>query len=614
MATKNVSLTYDTAQMTATMSNEFFTIKFNKKGYGYSMIDPAGTEMVSKNHGLALGDNGHENFTAASLKIVTDNPEMADIAYCSDWGEIHYVMRAGISGFYSYFVVANENHSLDNVGEFRTDYWLNGNIFRNGYNSQRGGPFPTLQDILDGQKLQDETWMLKDGTPYTKYDWADYEANDLTHGVYGTDGNKGYGAWLIPVSSEYYNGGPLRQELMVHVESKTGEGILLNMLKGSHFSAPAMALPKGYIYGPWLVYMNNGSAADARAQAAKERAQWPYKWLSNPNYPLSRTNVTGTLKLSTGKAAANAEVVLAQPGGDFYQQNGYIFYSQCDASGKFTIPNVRPGTYSLYAYATGGDIADEYEQDNIKVSGATLDLATVAWDITRHDSLLWIIGSADRKSGEFRFGDSPRQYGLPAQVPADLIYTVGSSIPADDWYYAQTKIGTWNIQFNLDKTYGKNAYLTIPVAGASRGPSADIYVNGNKVSTLDYSPDNDGATYRSATQSGAYRSNVISFPASLLKEGQNTVSLKMTKVSTDGGIMYDMLKLEADDNPSGGPAASSGSVSTASPGGSPASLTASQANSNPQTGDALGITDFSLAALASVALVVLVQSRKRAGR
>ena len=533
-----VKLSDDINQMTATISNEYITVKFNNSGTAYSLVKD-GKELIGPAKGFYCSTDGKNGFTPTSLKIVTDTSEMSDIAYISNWGELHYVMRGGISGIYSYFVATD----IGKVGEFRTVYRLDGNIFRNGYNSVKSGPLPTINDIKNSTKLQDETYKFEDGTVYSKYDWADYESRDHVHGIYGD----GYGAWVIPASNEYYNSGPMRQELMVHVESSTGDGVLLNMLKGSHYGAGDVTIPKNKIYGPWLVYINNGDASDAQKRATEEEKSWPYSWLNNSNYPLERTTVSGTLNISGGKLPDGATVVLAKPGGEFYTQGeDYIFYGKADSNGKFSIPNVRQGTYTLYAYATKGDITDQFAKDNINITGTSMNLGTLNWNPTVHTNFLWKIGTADRMSSEFKLGNLERQYGLPEQVPADLTYTIGSSVEANDWYYAQTKVGTWNVNFNLDKNYGGKAYLTTAIASVARNPKVDIYVNGQMAGTLDYSKENDSTTYRSANQSGRYRNQIIEFPANFLKQGDNTVSFKMDKVSESGGIMYDIIKLETD--------------------------------------------------------------------
>ncbi len=529
--------------LTATISNGIYTIKFNSNGTGYSLVWQ-GKEIIGPAKGFYSSINGGTGFTPTQLQVTTNTPEIVDIAYISSWGALHYVVRSGVSGLYSYFIA----DSIGTVSEYRTLYRVDGSIFRNGYNAERTGTFPTLSDILQAQVLQNETFKLLDGQVYTKYDYSTYMAADHVHGVFGTDGTNNYGVWMIPASHEYYNGGPMKQELMVHVESATGDGVVLNMLSASHFGNPDVDIPSGKIYGPWLVYFNNGNIPDAREQAHKEEEKWPYEWLSDPHYPLERTTVSGILHLADGRPAAKAMVTLALPGGDIYPQGGdYIFYSQADADGRFRIPYVRPGTYSLYAYATGNerisDVTDQYELDNIVVSGKSLDLGKLIWSPPTYGKLLWQIGTADRKATEFKLGNLPRQYGLFNETPVNLTYTIGQSKPATDWYYAQTVAGIWTISFNLDEAYSGTGHLTIALAGLSKTDATTVSVNGTAIGNFPAYA-NDAAIYRSTNQSGYYHLLPLTFPASLLQVGTNTVTFQATNVSFGGGAMYDTIKLE----------------------------------------------------------------------
>jgi rhamnogalacturonan endolyase len=319
--------------MNAVMSNGIYTIEFNGSGDAYSLVWK-GKELIGSAKGFYNLFETGGGLIPTQLKVVTNTSSLADIAYISNQGELHYVIQNNVSGLYSYFVASN----IGSVAEFRTVYQVDGTIFRNGSNAERSGPFPTLSEIQHSTVLQNETFQLPDGTVYSKYDGATYVAEDHVHGVYGG----GYGVWLISASHEYNNGGPMKQELTVHVDSSSGDGTVLNVVIGSHFGSPAVQVPHGKIFGPWLIYFNNGSSANAQAQATTEEAVWPYTWLSNPNYPLARTTVTGTLRLADGRAAAGAMVTLAQPGGDLYAQgSNYIFYAQANAQGQFTIPHVR---------------------------------------------------------------------------------------------------------------------------------------------------------------------------------------------------------------------------------------------------------------------------------
>jgi rhamnogalacturonan endolyase len=533
-------VTLQASGMTATISNQFYTVKFNSKGTGYSLV-MGGKELIGSAPGFYSSINGGTGFAPTSLQVVTNTSSMADIAYIGSWGALHYVVRGGVSGMYSYFVASG----IGTVGEFRTLYQFNEGIFANGFNNVRTITFPTASQLAASTSVQDATYKLPDGTIYTKYDMSNYTfTQDTIHGVYGN----GHGAWVISPSHEYNNGGPMKQDLTVHVGT-TNNAIALNMLVSGHFGtgSPQITIPSGKIYGPWFVYFNNGNISDAQAQVAVQQAQWPYTWLNNPSYPLSRTTVTGTLHLAGGRAAAGATITLAQPGGNVYTQgSGYIFTTQAASDGSFSIPKVRPGSYSLYAWANGGsigDVTDQFEQDNINVSGSTQNLGAITWSPPTYGTLLWQIGTADRKAGEFNLGNAPRQYGLWNQVPANLTYTIGQSSPANNWYYAQAQSGTWTVQFNASQTFSGTAHLTVALAGATRSPSANVSVNGTRVSTLSGFA-NDEGIYRSANQSGIYHLQVISFNASLLKAGSNTITFQAT-VGSGAGIMYDTIKLEA---------------------------------------------------------------------
>ncbi|WP_410811669.1 polysaccharide lyase family protein [Micromonospora sp. 067-2] len=544
-ASSDVKLTV--SGMTATMTTGAYTVTFNAKGAANSLV-ANGRELIGKAAGFYTDfDGGAAGLAPTKLTVVTNTIQLADIAYVGPRGEQHYVMRSGVNGIYSYFVTSA---GIGAPGEFRSVYRLDGSIFRVGANSLRSGTLPTLGDIQNATVLQDSTYRLPNGTVYTKYDWATLQSEDLFHGLSGN----GYGVWVIPASHEYNNGGPMKQELMVHLESNTGDATALGMLSASHFGNPAVAIPAGKIYGPWLIYFNNGDSADARARATQERAAWPYTWLANPRYPLSRTAVTGTLNLRNGQPAAGATVTLGQPGGDLYAMGrDYIYSTTAGANGQFRIPNVRPGSYSLYAYANGGSTAsgaigtvtDQYQRDNVAVSGSTTNLGTLTWSPTTYGHPLWQIGTADRTAREFRLGDQPRQYGLFDQVPANLTYTVGSSTARNDWYYAQTKPGTWTVKFTLGQSYAGNGHLTVALAATTRSPNITAAVNGTSIGDFPTYA-NDGAIYRSANTSGYYHRFTLNFPASALTVGANTLTLRANGISAGGGDMYDTVALAAD--------------------------------------------------------------------
>ena len=79
--------------------------------------------------------------------------------------------------------------------------------------------------------------------------------------------------------------------------------------------------------------------------------------------------------------------------------------------------------------------------------------------------------------------------------------------------------------------------------GASRTPKITVAVNGTDKATWQF-PTNDAGVYRSSNVAGRYATQTCTFPASLLKIGENRLTL--TYDGKDGcGVMWDFLKLEA---------------------------------------------------------------------
>jgi rhamnogalacturonan endolyase len=232
-----------------------------------------------------------------------------------------------------------------------------------------------------------------------------------------------------------------------------------------------------------------------------------------------------------------------------YTQSGdYIFYVKADADGRFTLPAVRPGVYTLYAWQTQGPVTQSFARDQVEVKGDTLDLGVLEWDAPYHPHLLFQVGQADRMAGEFKLGHALRSNQLVNQVPDDLTFTIGQSQEAKDWYYAQhgpaaPKTSTWTIKFNLETVPSGQAYLTIPVAGGA-GDVA-VLVNGRQVGRVFHN--DDASVRRAANRSGVYERFEFNFPAAALTPGENTVSLRTLRGSGNfNGIMYDTIVLEAD--------------------------------------------------------------------
>ena len=544
---------------TLTLSNGLISITFGSDGSATSLIKN-GQELIHNLNGDAERDPnrqrsfyidynaGRGGLKPDTIRIVKSTPDFAHIAIIDSGStgdlplEHHIIVTRGVSGVYGY-VILNSGDRQRNINELRTMYRLDRSIFDWAYNDERVVQQMTYAQLRQIPMMQDDTWKLPSGEIYQKYDYSAYFVECPMWGHYG----HGFGVFYMPISTEYYGGGPLKQELIIHQDA-----LILNYIQGEHYGAGNLSMPanSAKLFGPWLVYVaagadNNAVIADAKAAATAEQAKWPYQWMDEPLYPLNRTTVTGQLQVADGRSPAGAWVILGGPQSEIYtQKGGYMFYTHADDSGKFTFQNVRPGTYSLFAFATQGTITQQLQKDGIDVSGPSVDLGTVVWSPPKYNNFLWQIGKSDRMSDEFKYGDQLRNLKWIGMVPADLTFTIGQSKDSDDWYFAQGKVGSWDVNFNLDKTYTGNAHLTVAIAGVSNNPRLSILVNGQNVKDLSYG--NDSATYRSALRSARYYLAPIDFPASLLKEGTNTISFKMTAVGKNGGIMYDTIILEAD--------------------------------------------------------------------
>ena len=545
--------------MTTKMSDGTFSVNINSQGR-ISSFQRKGTEFLGGNtiYFDFTTANGNQGLNPANLKVVKNTAEYCEVLYSATGGntiwEQGYIMRKGAPGIYTYVIATGTATSANEpIKEARVCSRLDGSML-NGYVDYRmNGKIPSNSEMAVAEKeentIQDATYRLADGSIYTKYNWANYIERDTLHGLYGLSNNY-YGLFNIPVSYEWINGGCDRQELTVHATSKSP--ISIQMLQGEHFGGQAMVLNEGEkkLYGPFLIFpcYSKNPVASARIRAEKEAAEWPFQWFENDLYPRDRGTVRGHLNITTGQRNDSVRIILAQEKGKdpITMMHGYQFWTLTDENGDFELKNVRPDTYHFYAYAKAGDVTDMLEQDDITVSAGDNDLGTITWTPKKYTQLLWMIGHNDRRSSEFHYSDALRQYGLWDSIPANLTYTIGQSNEQTDWYYAQTKNGTWTIKFNLDERPSSGrVYLTVSVAGcAGTGNTITAKVNGTQRGQ--WKPGyKDASVYRSAVNSGRHYLYTCDFINTGLKAGENTVALTLSGCGSKDGVMYDCVKLEA---------------------------------------------------------------------
>ncbi|KAI1747268.1 rhamnogalacturonate lyase [Xylaria castorea] len=521
-----------------------------------------GVQLFYKDHdcvGEAVGHYVSYNGAASDLSWNSasifdqgsyQGADYIDVMFTAAEGEMHWVIFSGLAGAYQYFV----NHALPVLGEFRTLWRLDNTTFPRGKTNLRDEELPPLSDYIAANKVQDETWLSPDGNSYiTKYDFTAWVRTQTYYGVYGDS----FGSWYINVGKDYYNGNHLKQELMVHRESATGDAVQLNMIHGTHFmTSSSDVFPDRKMWGPWLWYLNDGSKEDAASRAAEEFANWPYEWFGDEAYQ-SRGSVTGQLVLSDGRPAANAAVFLGDNAPSktaLDMGSDYYYTSYADANGRFEFTNVRAGQYGLQAWSNGSEIADvttSFLRNDVAVTKSSMtNIGSLTWEVS-NKTKIFQVGDFDRTSYGFQYGGAPNQHALVANCPENLVYRVSQS-ETSDWCFGQTYSGNWTISFDLpdllNHTAAKNATLIVSLAGYSSGASSTIWANGLQIGNLTSDAPgllNDPSLYRSMTTAGEWRYFEFEFDAdSLLKENGNEVTFQMTRNTTWHGFMWDSIVLE----------------------------------------------------------------------
>jgi rhamnogalacturonan endolyase len=237
----------------------------------------------------------------------------------------------------------------------------------------------------------------------------------------------------------------------------------------------------------------------------------------------------------------------------------YQFWVHGDAKGNFSIPNVRPGVYTLHAFADG--VLGELAVSNVTVTaGKPLKLGDLNWQPVRYGKQLWDIGIPNRTASEFFGGDDYFHWGwylkYPKLFPNDVNYVVGKSDFHKDWFFEQLPhnedaantngVGrgrdtTWTVAFNLPEAPQGKATLRLAICGIStRELSATV--NNQSIGSATNLVYN--ATINRDGIGGSWCERDLTFDASLMKAGENNLKLTIPGGGLTSGIMYDYVRLE----------------------------------------------------------------------
>jgi rhamnogalacturonan endolyase len=564
------------------LANGILTATISRSKAQISSLRYRGREMLTSGYYSMDGGKNYRTPAGCRYAVKTQTPELVDIGMKRLWKDepqafdidIHYVLRRGDSGLYTYALLAHPaRYPTTGVSEWRMVWKLSDDLLERIYvDDRRHWQMQSSTDRTEGTAIR-EIIKITSGVRAGKFDCKyDYSANYHDLGCWGHASNRNkVGAWIVLGSHEFFNDGPTKQDLTA------ASGINHIHFGMNHYNGSTIHVEAGQawekMFGPFLLYCNHDDRgadacwADARTRAGAELAAWPHAWLTdNPAYPSAaqRGRVSGKLvvqdTLKPGLTGGNAWVGLAQPpeGGNWqFESLNYQFWGKTDAGGNFSLPHVRPGKYTFFAF-TEGAVGEFARKDVVVEAGRTTELAALRWEVPHKGKrIAWEIGVPDRTAGEFRHGNDYFQGYLWEKFADEfsnpLEYTIGKSNPAKDWNYAQARYTggekpvphRWRIHFQLPEAPADAATLTLAIASAHQA-RIRVFVNDEREPLTEVTPTVQGgnALLREGIHA-KYCVEYVTIPAGRLKAGANTIELVLPGVRNPGAhVMYDYLNLE----------------------------------------------------------------------
>jgi rhamnogalacturonan endolyase len=562
-------------------------------GHDLNGVDPRDPD---RQHSFYVDSGGgKQRLLCSRVEVVRMSDELVEVAFVDTTNTPiqhthHLVMRRGKPGLYGFVVMSIVADTT--LNEIRMNTRWNRGLLDHSYNWERGsGQQPTYAYLAKQLKLGDETWQvagtndpslpwpdsnggnLPAGTVYSKYNWSLYHHENPMFGHYGS----GFGTWLTPLGGvtdktlcAFYAAGPQHQDLAIHQDA-----LILNYFAPNHYGQTTHSVAAGYtrLFGPWFTFVTCGdqrqpenaiarAAGVAATEIAENRAG--ASWMDHRLYPSvqSRTTVSGRVTLRDGRAADGLWVLLStQDSETVFTIKEATYFVRTGADGWFELPGIppawapgstTPSTYTMYVFSAEGSATQQYKQAGVDIHGRRQDLGTIVWDVAGPSTFLWQIGDASRTGAEFALAtkpfiyESPRSYEKPSQVPADLDFSIGHSWEPKDWYYAQTRAGTWTVTFELDRGYAGTGVLTVSTS-MQQGGTPTVLVNGVGDGIIGVVPTaNDSTLSRQADRSGYPRLATLTLPAQLLQKGTNSIAF--TRGASGSGIGWDTVVLEVDES------------------------------------------------------------------
>jgi rhamnogalacturonan endolyase len=204
--------------------------------------------------------------------------------------------------------------------------------------------------------------------------------------------------------------------------------------------------------------------------------------------------------------------------------------------------------------------------------GGKVDLGKLEWRPKRYGKQLWQIGVPNRSASEFRNGNDHWHWGEYIEYaklfPNDVNFTIGQSDYRKDWFIYQVphdedmpdllgrgkgRATPWKVNFTLAQApaTGQRGVLRLAMSGVS-AHGIDVEVNGKLIGTI------SGLVYNATINrdgvEGSWVEKDVVFDGTLLRAGDNTLTLTVPAGGITSGIAYDVLRLELAPAPQPAPA------------------------------------------------------------
>jgi rhamnogalacturonan endolyase len=244
----------------------------------------------------------------------------------------------------------------------------------------------------------------------------------------------------------------------------------------------------------------------------------------------------------------------------------YQFWTRASDDGRFEIPNVRPGAYTLRAFADG--VLGEFAKADVTLAAGKVDLGKIVWTPIRHGKQLWDIGIANRNGSELFRGESYWEPEIPLDYaklfPNDVTFVVGKSDYRKDWFFQQVphnetadaksepfygiraagRATPFAVTFDLAAAVHGRAALRLALCGTATR-QLEVTVNDQPAGVITL-PMGDSAIARHGRQ-GLWYERELAFDASMLKPGNNVLKIIVPAGPINNGILYDYVRLELDE-------------------------------------------------------------------